>query len=138
MTLAQQNFLFPIRLYDSVEVEQDERTEDLTNSVSRYIRPYVIGWKRLPIESIREWNSSFTKGKTLEEVERDGLDITVVDTYDGYTYVCDWDLERFEKEYNKHYRKLDKHMRKLNEEVEQESNIVELSGLKQNQIKKDE
>jgi hypothetical protein len=117
-------FKMPIRLFDPIEMEQDEITEEITNNIERYIPDYVVGWKRISIEKIIDWQECFARGKTLDEVRRDGLDCTLVKTM-GEVYICDWDFKSFEKAYNKHIRKMSRYMEKEIREDLEESNQLE-------------
>lgn len=123
MSPADERFKFPVRAYDPVEREQEQHTQELTSSPPDHVvRDFAVGWQRVYIEEIDRYGEAFARGRTIKDVKKYGFDGVLVSVGQD-DFFCDWDLKTFEKEYNKHCRKLLKRQKQL----EEGSNVMFLS-----------
>jgi hypothetical protein len=110
MKFTDKFFRFPIRLYLSKDLDKrDELSEKLGITLPDEDEneiPHVIGWEVVQIEDIIGYGTLFSRGKTLEDVEMDGFDCTLVCLRNGKELGCAWRPEEFEKNVNKHAQML--------------------------------
>lgn len=136
-------FKIPVRLYDPIDVQEEERIQEVSGNVARVEFDYVVGFRRIPIESILDWWESFSHGRTIADVQKYGFDVTKVrffaSGFEPDTIICDWNLTKFEKEYNKQYKKVMRHNDELKEQqiarFGEEDEITEEEIKEQLQIK---
>lgn len=115
-------FKFPCKIYRSRELR-----EFLENSENSYYSPekepeYVIGIEAIDINEIVGYSSAFSLGKSDELNEPD---CTSVYLKNGKELICLWELEAFEKEYDKHIEKIRKiQVEEEVQEIEKRANAV--------------
>ena len=103
MTESEKRFRFPIRIYDTGDLEKEEAVGDQLPS-TRYHSTYI----RIPWDEIHAWHESYTRPYDIDDVKERGFNATHVITRTLGEYMCLWKVDRFEKEYDNHREKLDK------------------------------
>lgn len=66
--------------------------------------PWVTGWAALHRSVFEQgkvyWYDGFSRARTIEEVENEGFDLTIISTVDYGDFVCTWQKRKFEKKLN--------------------------------------
>lgn len=115
MTYTEEFFSFPMKIYDGVSLKKALKQEE--DMMIPLDGEWVEGVVRLPVEEIKGWFDVFSKGRKVEEVEREGFDSTIVLTYTMGEYECMWSRERFEAEADHFY---DRHLADIKVKLEKE------------------
>lgn len=94
-------FSFPIRIYDGDSMEKHLRVSEM---LEQNIEPeWVVGIMKVPaqwfVDDKINWVDSYSRGRGVEDVEREGFDTTHVDI-DGSLYCCVWERRKFEDKLN--------------------------------------
>lgn len=116
-------FKFPIRIHNELEMrkieEDEERKEEAGIEFTPTDAPWVIGYVRLPYKYAKElgWSDSFSRHRSIKDVEKDGFDCTYVFSPDGEVYVCVYKREKFEKYFLAYMENMEKYIRKQATEV---------------------
>lgn len=95
-------FRVPIRVYNGYDYRKEEEREEMLGIPAD--PPWVVGWARLH-KSLFEtgklyWYEGFSRHRTIEEVEEEGFDLTIISTQDYGEFVCNWKTTEFEKRLN--------------------------------------
>src|SRR5690242_7946293 len=89
-------FQFPTRIYDGFDMEKARKEEELQGqSIDSFWMP---GTCRIKHTDIVGWFDSFSRGKDKDDIEKDGCDITVVETLTLGPIACRWRKDKFERE----------------------------------------
>lgn len=98
-------FLFPVKVYneDFNGLEED----DIAGN-----KEWVLGYARLPIECLYDiiWYDTYSLGKNVEDVSKDGCDLTGVyhERYGKFT--CLLPRKKFENKLNDYIEKIEKEL----------------------------
>jgi hypothetical protein len=89
-------FKFPIKVYDGFSVKDSERKEEDMGVPVEAL--WYKGWAKIPVRELEKgrfyWFDAFSKGAN---VEKDGMDMTIV-CFDKFgNFSCVWPRELFEK-----------------------------------------
>lgn len=101
-------FKIPIILYDVVDYERRIKQELEDNLNIDGLLPYTIGYARVPVEEIVGYMSSWKKGYTVEEINKNEklLSCTNIITRSMGEIVCSWKLDKFETLLQEHLDKI--------------------------------
>jgi len=100
-------FSFPIKIYDKESIEGYLKVDDILGD--RGTEPdWIVGIMKIPaqwfVDDKVSWLDGYTRGRSLEEINREGFDITQVDV-DGDIYTCAWERRKFEEKLNEFMEK---------------------------------
>jgi hypothetical protein len=86
---------------------EEEEEENKDNNIKKDLPepPFTVGTKAVLPEEIVGYETSFSYGKTLEEVNIAGPDLTHVVLKNGIGLACLWSIEDFESNLNKFIKK---------------------------------
>lgn len=101
-----QFFKFPTTLHLTKDPESDVDYESLGIKSSVNTEQGVVGIVRCLPEDIVTWWDTFSKFKSIEQVEKDGFDMTHVQLRNGEEFSCMWDRKTFENKLNLHVKML--------------------------------
>ena len=105
-------FKFPIKLYHAYYLNKVEEEEKENNLDSPLEASWVQGWARVPVDDITGWYETCSRGRTMDEIESAGCDLTLVVTEKQGEYMCMWPRRKFEQEYDSFMEKWEGWMNK--------------------------
>lgn len=98
MKFTEQFFKFPIILYDAFALDRAARKEEEDDEIlSALPVAYAIGAARVPLNEIQGWYEHWVRGRTIDDILRDGFDCTRVLTKTLGEYNCSWNIKKFEQ-----------------------------------------
>lgn len=116
MKYTEERFEFPMKIYDGFSLRKAMKKEEDTDVAMD--GDWVEGRIKLPVEEIMGWFDTFSKGRSIDDVFKEGFDAIVVITYSMGEFECTWNKEKFEKELNTFYEKYrDNRRQDIEEEV---------------------
>lgn len=94
-------FEFPIRIYDGFSLERAYELED--NISQRVEGDWIIGKAKVPFEAVTSmaWHDIFSRAKGVDDVEKEGFDLTYIRTKDYGEFMCTWGRKEFEERLGK-------------------------------------
>ncbi len=103
-------FEFPIRVYDGFEyvktmIREDKSFDADAENAQPIESDWIVGIAAVLPENIIGWSDNFSKLKSVEDVEREGFDITMVETKQG-DMMCVWKRDKFKKKLNEFMEKI--------------------------------
>jgi hypothetical protein len=102
MEYTQEFFSVPIRIYNGFDYRKEMEKEEALSVPAD--PPWVTGWAALHRSVFEQgkvyWYDGFSRARTIEEVENDGFDLTIISTVDYGDFVCTWQKRKFEKKLN--------------------------------------
>lgn len=101
-------FRFPVRIYDGFSLTKAMVAESVrlqeAKDISEVGHPedvdWVMGWARVPAESIVGWLDHFEEGTPVKQVSEKGFEMTMVITDKMGNFECVWDRNKFEQKLN--------------------------------------
>ena len=103
MSYTDEYFSVPIRIYNGSDYRQAEEIERLGGTPSD--PAWVVGWAKLHRSIFQSgrvyWYEGFSRDRSVEEVEQEGFDLTIICTQDYGEFTCSLKLAEFEKRLNK-------------------------------------
>lgn len=91
-------FTFPVRIYDTSQMEKNAKREDLTNEV--FPTDWIRGYADIPLNEIKGVFDFYSRGRTVEEVDEQGFDGAMVSTNSMGEFITTWNREKFKAELN--------------------------------------
>jgi hypothetical protein len=100
-------FSFPIKVYDGFSLKKAMEAEDKDTTEAPVPIDWVTGWVKIPAKDLHRmmWHDGFSRERTVEEVAKEGFDLTIVVNDNYGDFVCTWPRKKFEQ-------KLDEFMEK--------------------------
>lgn len=114
MKYTDQFFAFPIHMYLTEDVQKGNELEELGIKGVHEEPEGVIGLVKCLPEDIVTWWDSFSKPRSLDDVESKGFDMTHIQLRNGEEFSCLWSRKKFEATLNSFMDKLHK---KIEEEA---------------------
>ena len=110
-------FGFPIKVYDGFSAKKAMEAEDKDTTDEPVPIDWIAGWAKIPAKDLPKmmWHDGFSRERKVEEVAKNGFDLTMVfsDVYGDF--VCTWGRKKFEE--------------KLNEFMEKRVPVVYINGI---------
>lgn len=110
MKFTDRFFKFPYKMYTRKDWDNLEKIEERNkdNNIDEDLPepPFSIGTKSVLPDEIIGYETSFSYGKTIDEVNISGPDLTHVVLKNGVGLSCLWSIEEFEKNLNEFVEKL--------------------------------
>lgn len=100
-------FSFPIKVYDGFSLKRAMEQEDRDNTDEPVPIDWVVGWVKIPAKDLSRlmWHDGFSRERRVEEVAREGFDITIVISDVYGEFVCTWSRKKFEDKLNEFMEK---------------------------------
>jgi hypothetical protein len=105
MKPSERLFKFPIKLYHQFYLNKAEEEERESSPDTPIEASWVEGYARVHIDEIVGWYETFSRGMSMEKIEKKGPDITLVQTERQGDFMCLWPRRRFEIEYDEYMEK---------------------------------
>lgn len=100
-------FSFPIKVYDGFSFKKAMEAEDKDTTEEPIPVDWVVGWVRLPAKDLGKmmWHDGFSRERKVEEVAKEGFDLTIVVSDVHGDFVCTWPRKKFEEKLNEFMEK---------------------------------
>jgi hypothetical protein len=100
-------FGFPIKVYDGFSVKKAMEAEDKETTEGPVPIDWVSGWARLPARDLGKmmWHDGFSRERSVEDVAKEGFDVTIVVSDFHGEFVCTWTRKKFEEKINEFMEK---------------------------------
>lgn len=126
--IADTYFKFPVRIYNEVDVqrvlmqeqknmEENERRIELgQEELPVEDVPWILGQARVPYRIAKDlyWMDSYSKSRSIVDVDEKGFDFTAVYSPDGEAFNCAWKREKWEKNYFEYLEQMEEYLEKKN------------------------
>lgn len=102
-------FRFPIKVYHSFSLKKAMEEEDKEDSVKPIPIDWIIGYAKIPVKDMIRtmWYDGFSRERTVEDVAKDGFDLTIVINEIWGEYTCSWPRKKFEEKLDEFMRQYD-------------------------------
>lgn len=107
MKFTEKFFSFPIKIYDGFSLEKALKEEEVTDEPKD--ADWISGTFKLPASELASmaWHDGFSRNRNVEEVAKEGFDITVICSNSYGDMTCMWPRKKFEEKLNEFYEKLE-------------------------------
>lgn len=104
-------FEFPVRVYDGFEfvktmIKEEKDFDRDAENAQPIESDWVVGIASVLPENILGWSDSFSKMVNVEQVEKEGFDLLIVETKNQGEMMCTWKREKFKKKLNEFMNKM--------------------------------
>ncbi len=93
-------FTFPIKIYDSASLIRVMEAEESMNM--KMEGEWISGVARVPSKDMFDitWQDGYSNGRSIEEVNKEGFDLTIVYIERYGEFTCTWPRRKFEEKLN--------------------------------------
>lgn len=123
LSIADTFFRFPVRIFNEVDIKnalaEDAKNELAQLEVPPAEIPWILGQAQIPYRTAKDlyWVDAYSTSRTIEEVDKEGFDFTMLYSVDGDTFICGWKREKFEKNYFAYLSKMEKYFEQKKEKI---------------------
>ena len=100
-------FGFPIKVYDGFSAKKAMEAQDKDTTDEPVPIDLIAGWAKIPAKDLPKmmWHDGFSRERKVEEVAKNGFDLTMVFSDIYGDFVCTWTRKKFEEKLNEFMEK---------------------------------